>query len=376
MSYGDSYIGQILIYLVAFVGGYLVMNQFSIKKEIKITPTFLDERTFKRLIDVFIGFVLIFQVIHYFNIGNVPVIKAMLTTDYYYITHIRQDIKSVNSVIINYTASFIIKSLIPVLLYILYDKDKKRFWLFFAISVFYALALMQKAYIVTMLIPLILNFMLTKRWWRVCFFTSIFMTGVVFLVLVTNPQLRPFTTPPKTEIVQEEHSATAEVSDALYDRVFITTGKMVGHWFYYVPDSLPYLHGSGYRFLAPVLKEPYHDYSREIYNKVYQKEAAMGFTGTATTAFFMYDYSNFGNWGLILAGLFLAFFLLIVRWIFKDDSVNMFALNGLFVIWLSSAAFTTTLFSGGWMLTILLYLLFKPYIKDQKRNLSSDKKNH
>ncbi len=376
MSYGGSYLGQVFIYLAAFVGGYIVMSRFSNKKNEKIPFSLIDEYNFKRLIDILIFFVLIFQVIHYLSIGNIPVIKAMMTTDYYYITHIRQDIKGVNSVFINYTASFIIKSLIPVLLYILYDKDKKRFWILFALSVFYSLALMQKAYIVTIFIPLTLNFLLTKRWWRACFLTGVFMSGVVFLVLVTNPGLRPFNTPTNTEVEQEKQNAAYEVSDALYDRVFITTGKMVGHWFYYVPDSLPYLHGSGYRFLAPVLAEPYHDYSREIYNKVYQKEAAMGFTGTATTAFFMYDYSNFGNWGLVLAGLFLAFFLLFIRWIFKDDPVNMFALNGLFIIWLSSAAITTTLFSGGWILTILLYLLFKPYFKSQKTNLQSAEENH
>lgn len=94
------------------------------------------------------------------------------------------------------------------------------------------------------------------------------------------------------------------------------------------------------------------------------KEAALGLTGTATTAYFMYDYANFGNVGLLIAAIYLAFFLILIKRLFKDDYLHLFALNGLFVLWLSSAAFTTTFFSGGWILVLFLYFIFQPFFKD------------
>jgi len=376
ISYGTTYIGKVGIYLLAFVGAYFLINRQFGKTKNELKTSFIEEKWLSRLLDFLIIFVAVFQVIHYFYIGNVPVIKAMMTTDYYYIAKIRQDIKSVDSTLVNYTASFIIKALIPVLLYVLYDKDRKRFWIFLLFAGFYSLALMQKAYILTIFIPLILNFILTKRWLHILLPAGVFIPGIVFLLLVTNPALRPFTSPEELTVPHTDDRNTAiQVSDALYDRVFITTGKMVGYWFYFVPDSLPQLNGDGYRFVAPLKGGKYRDYSREIYDKVYLKEAAMGFTGTATTAYFMYDYANFGSWGLIFAGFYLAFFLIIVKWIFKGDYINMFALNGLFIIWLSSASFTSTLFSGGWVLTILLYLLFKPYFKAGKILKSAEENN-
>jgi hypothetical protein len=154
------------------------------------------------------------------------------------------------------------------------------------------------------------------------------------------------------------------IATALYQRIFVTTGEMVGNWFHYVPDSLAFLNGQGYRLVAPMVGGTYHDYSREIYDKIYLKEAALGLTGTTTTAYFMYDYANFGNVGLLIAAIYLAFFLILVKRLFKEDYLHLFALNGLFVLWLSSAAFSTTFFSGGWILVLFLYFIFQPFFKD------------
>jgi ABC-type transport system involved in multi-copper enzyme maturation permease subunit len=99
----------------------------------------------------------------------------------------------------------------------------------------------------------------------------------------------------------------------------------------------------------------------------------MGFDGTATTAYFMYDYANFGNWGLAIAGIYLAVFLVFVNLLFKNDFNNMLSLNVLYLLWLSSAPFTSTLFSGGWVLMLLLYWLYKPLIHTFKPLLLAEK---
>ena len=365
-TYGTTYLGGIAVYGGSFVAAYYLADRFGFKQTGSRSFVAVPPRLMNPCLNVLIGFILIFQLLHYLCIVNVPLIKAMLHTDYYYIAQIRQDIKGVGSTLVNYTASFVIKSIIPVLLFLLFWYDRRRFWLTFLISAFYALALMQKAYIVTIVIPLIIGLLMERRWIKAGFFSGIALAGVVLLVLVTNPTLRPYPFGcgkclSAAPVKETSGSASAEVTAALYERVFITTGEMVGNWFYYVPDSLPFLKDKGYRFAAGLSGGTYRDYSREIYDKIYRKEAAMGFTGTATTAFFMYDYSSFGNYGLLMAGIYLACFLVLIKRFFGADHRTMFALNGLFVIWLSSAAFTTTLLSGGWLLTLLLYLVFKPY---------------
>ena len=412
-SYGFDYLNSMFLLIGTFVLSYLFFNKYFLKnKKIEI-PVFFNEKKIINIIDVSLIFVFLFQILHYIYIGNIPIVKAILTSDYYYIAKIRQDIKLVTNVFINYGASFIIKALLPVLILTLFFIDKKRFWIYSIISIFYCLALMQKAYIVTLFIPLILKFLYLKKWKEFILISTIVFSGIVFLVLVTNPSLRPFSwgeqtlmtekgersnkvkyksesadyiefkksLEKKNVVIEEEEikdstsNPVSEVFGAIYDRVFITTGKMVGNWFFYVPDSLPYLHGNGYRFATPFIGGKYHDYSREIYDKIYLKEASMGFTGTATTAFFMYDYANFGNFGLVLSGVYISLFLILLKRLFKDDNENMFALNGLSIIWLTSAAFSTTFFSGGWILTLILYVLLKPVLTVNKLNLDAEK-NH
>ena len=67
----------------------------------------------------------------------------------------------------------------------------------------------------------------------------------------------------------------------------------------------------------------------------------------------------------------LAIVLNIVHAIFKTNYNWMFSLNCLFILWLSSAALSSTLFSGGWALTLLLYWLFIPQLSetDLKENV-------
>lgn len=371
VSYGGSYLGQLSIYVVTFIAAYFLLNKWTLRKAGR-RSIHIPEKIRKFGLYFLIAFVAVFQVIHYYYIGNVPIIKAMMSTDYYHIAQIRQDIKSVNSSLVNYSSAFVVKSVIPVLLYLLYWRDKKLFWLFFLVAGFYALALMQKAFIVTALIPLVLGLLLERKWWRAGFYTGVAFGGIMLLFLVTNPILRPYpfhcdpcvNSAPEKDLKNDD-AAAVQVSDALYKRIFVLGGEMVGNWFYYVPDSLPYLKGDGYRLVARAKGIPQRDYAREIYDKLYPVEASMGFTGTATTAYFMYDYANFGMAGLAVAAIYLALFLIIIKRFFRNDFRSMLTLNSIFLFWISCGAFTTVLFSGGWILTILLYWFYRPYFARQ-----------
>lgn len=372
MTYGTKYLPNILIFVGSFVAAYLIFDKWFYVKRVFVEKSIFTDKTLGYVLNALIVFVLVFQIIHYLSLGSVPVIKAALSNDYYEIAHIRQDIKMVDSWMIRYTASFVLKAVIPVLIVLLYFRNKKQFWLFAIIAIFYALALMQKAYIATIFIPLILKLIMLRKWIGVVLMSSIVGGGIIFLMYVANPENRPKFEDGNKEVTELEmgeldgldKKAPGGIATALYQRIFITTGEMVGNWFHFVPDSLVFLNGQGYRLAAPMVGGTYHDYSREIYDKIYLKEAALGLTGTATTAYFMYDYANFGNVGLLIAAIYLAFFLILIKRLFKDDYLHLFALNGLFVLWLSSAAFTTTFFSGGWILVLFLYFIFQPFFKD------------
>lgn len=369
MTYGSTYLGQISSYSITFIASYFVFKQFFKTKKISLFDWNIGERKLRLLLDGIIVFTLVFQIIHYVLIGNIPVVKAMLSSDYYAIANIRQDIKQVSQFYISYPSSFLLKAIIPFTLFILYKIDKRRFYIYLVISIFYSIALMQKSFIVTALIPLVLHLLFQKKWFKASFYSGLFIGGIVFLVIVTNPLLRPapfdcgecLKAGPAKDM-EDKRSGSAQTSGVIYNRVFIVTGQIVGDWFRCIPDSIPYAYGAGYRLGAKMTGKPYIDYAREVYVQIRPKEAAMGFDGTATTAHFMYDYANFGNWGLVLSGFYTAIFLLFIQLFFKDDLGGMFALNGIYIIWLSSAPFTSTLFSGGWGIMLVLYLVFRPLI--------------
>lgn len=154
-------------------------------------------------------------------------------------------------------------------------------------------------------------------------------------------------------------------TEGVSERVFVTTGKASSYWLELIPDTFAYAYGCGYNFLAPLLGCDYKDYnySRKVYDIVYESNAKKGLEGTVTVASFIYDYANFGKIGLIFSGVLLSVLFLFIQFLFKENAKHLIALNFLNIWWLSSAYYTTLLLSGGWALLILLYILFKPQLK-------------
>ncbi len=378
--YGNKYIAPITLYISVFISIYFLLKFIFKKVNLDyshlVEKVSLSEKDLMRTLPIALIVFVLFIIGHLFYLGHVPIITSYLSLDYYNIALIRQSITKIDSSLINYFSAFMLKAIIPFYLLLLLIKDKKLFYFFLIPSVFYALAMMQKSYIVGIFIPCIIYYLVNFDFKKVLVFILIPLAGNYLLVFVTNPELRAnkseidnYLVANKTEYkIDSTVVAEANLSnklniagDALYQRVFLTTGKIVGYWFDAVPSKLPYAKGCGYHFLAPALGCDYdqYDYSRIIYDSIYIKESKKGLKGTVTVACFMYDYANFGILGLIISAFLLALFLIIIKKIFNNEFAWIVSFNGLFVLWLTSAAISTTLFSGGWGLTILLFLIYK-----------------
>ena len=99
----------------------------------------------------------------------------------------------------------------------------------------------------------------------------------------------------------------------------------------------------------------------ELYPIIYPEFAKRGFSGTVNVASFMYDYVNFGVFGFLLSAVSIALIFNIVEFVFKSNFVALFSLNAFYVLMLSSSSLSTLLFSGGWGLIIVLFMLINFY---------------
>lgn len=379
--YGFRYFLPICLYVIAFVVSY-----FAFKKVLKLEffkflstnkVSLTNENFLLKSLPFVVAFCLVFVVGHFVYLKNIPLLTSYLSLDYYHIALIRQSIKEVDSTFVKYMSAFMLKAIIPFFLMVLLIKNKRLFVVFLVLSIIYALALMQKSYIVGIIVPSLIYSIFKFDYKKIILFIAIAFIGDYILVYVTNPDMRA------TEIEVEQYLADNKqdyvidstvfvneeikengiimAGEAIFERVFLTTGKIVGYWFDAVPSKLPYANGCGYHFLAPALGCEFEDfdYSRIIYDSIYIKESKKGLKGTVTVACFMYDYANFGIIGLIISAITLALFLNIINHVFCHDFFWIISLNLLYILWLTSAALSTTLLSGGWMLTIFLYFIYR-----------------
>jgi hypothetical protein len=279
----------------------------------------------------------------------------------------------------------LIKSVIPFILLITFAIKKHWLWILLPFYFIYAMAMMEKGLVVSILVPLIVYALLKRKIFSSAFFALIMIAGVYGLLLITNPMLRASREEIMLEMLQNhkiydvpEKTMTAsesfnESTRCLTERVVYSNGADVSRWFELIPDSIPFAKGCGYRFLAPLLGCEYKDYNydRKVHSMLYkEKIKKSGVGGTTTVACFMYDYANFGWIGLILSSFCLAIVFATIQRIFKGEPQLKISLNLLPVLWLSSAPLTSTLLSGGWMLTILLFLVFKNSLKKEEESLN------
>jgi len=365
---GTTFFQELGIYFVVLLAFYALMATKPVQKFLANRLRFIGYRKLNFNINYLIIGVLGFIIFHFFYLGGFPALQAL---DIYYIEDValhRESISKDTPKLILYLVSFTLKSILPFLL--LYFIIKKRFvlyWILFAVSVFYAFTLMQKSYVVGLLLPSIIYCVLSRQFLLAIKDIGMIVLVVVSLVFIANPPGENRTNIQQVytqiennlpNLPKKEYPKIELVALGLYHRILIVPGEMVSGWFETIPSKKPFLYGDGYRLLAKIRGRVYRDFSSELYLVLNPEYKESGLEGTVNVASFMYDYANFGWPGFILSGFLLAFLLTVVELFFADNFKLKLSINLFPILLLSSTAITTLLFSGGWGLSILLYYIF------------------
>jgi hypothetical protein len=364
---GLTYIHYLTIYFSTFLIIYAVSLFIFKKKKKKFdkTESLLSIKTNCDIIaNILIIITIIFTFAHLFSLGEIPIITAFKSHNSDHISIIRNNISENKHFLWNYGNNFAIKALFPFFaLYLYIKKRTKLFVLFLSIGVFYTVTLIAKSPIVTLFVPLLIFTMLTKKFLHFSVFLLIIVVAISFNVLTTNPSLRGLKDEADSyKIINQDKEQNYNPARSgiigIFNRTVLLPGEVASMWFINIPKNLPYLNGNGYRFIAPLKHQQYRSYSAEMYAFLYPLNVKKGIRGSYNVASFMNDYSNFGVWGLIMSGFLLGVLFAFLQMFFTYKGILGFAINSYPILSLSSSALTTLLFSGGWGMMVLLFLMF------------------
>lgn len=329
----------------------------------------------------------IFIVLHFSYLGHVPVLAGIASNDYFDIMRIRQSVFFEAPAVFRYLPNIILKSLLPfLLLYYCVTGRRRAFLVALGVGTFYGVALMNKMFVVILYAPLILYLLFSRRFLFAAGMALIPVAALALLVFVQNPQVRPELWTPRDKatasgkplIVEAPTIAEAiaarkktqsssyplvQFVETIYLRIFVVPGQVVAVWFSNIPSRLPFANGCGYRFVAAIRGCEFQFYPslvHDIENPILVRE---GVRGTMTAASFMEDYANFGFKGLVLSGALFAFLLAFIARMFSGDWRWALILNFIPIAMMIELPLSTVLLTGGWAVTLLLYLIFRDRLK-------------
>lgn len=362
-----SYFSSLSVFFLALNSFYFSLQKLNKKHKIKglyrkFIPTLQIEYLF--VISVLI------IVSHIVSLGQIPTLKAMTLTTNDEVALVRQNISIETSLYMAYLSSFTIKAILPFSILILLIKKRKILYItLIIVACIYAFSLMQKSTILTILLPTLIYAFIKKDYLNAFISSTLVITLTIALTYIANPAISTTkikqTETNRTEIkTKNESSSITKVLIGLKKRIILVPGKMVSIWFKHIPANLPYLGINGYGFISKIRGLNHHEYGKEMYPLVYQKQEIKG---TLNAASFMYDYANFGLKGLVFSGLLLAISFLFIESIFKGYFTIKLSLNLYSILVLSSSSLTTLLFSGGWSLIVILFYLYKEELKYEEQ---------
>jgi hypothetical protein len=360
---------------------------------------FRDQLLRERLLLISSLGAILFSLVHYFFFEGFTLLDAITSENNNDVALIRQFIYVNKPYTVHYLSSIVIKAIFPISLLLAAAQGRTLLCTFlFVFGSVYMICMLQKAHIITFLLPLGLYYISLGRL-RPAALIAVFATLVVMLLgQIANPQTQPTqlrdaaasaraylgtsetlrekrtqeghgqslsvdTSNPTNETGRRQLSAGSSawiVGAALAERLVLTPGQVVAQWIHLIPDRLPYGLGCGYRFLAPVLNCEFRNFSVEIYRLVYPEYVREGLIGTVNAASMMDDYANFGVLGLLVSGFIHALIFLLIQIIFKGDLRLVLPVNGLYILLLTSGSWTSIMASGGWAAAILMYLCLRP----------------
>ncbi|MCE4061557.1 hypothetical protein LXM60_15230 [Pandoraea sputorum] len=316
-------------------------------------------------------------VAHFIYLGHIPLFTASMSNDYFGVMRVRQAIFFDAPAVFRYLPNFVLKSFLPFLtLYFYVQGARWRFVFTMLLGLLYGVALLTKIFVVIPLLPLILYLVLRGRFVKAIGCTALIAAFLAILVFVQNPQVRPtfWTSPDQvtmsgTPLYTESAPVPAKARTAsypafqfvetIYIRVFAIPGQVITAWFNDIPAKVPFAHGCGYRWLAAIRGCEFQFFPQLVHDIENPILVAQGVHGTMTAASFMEDYANFGGKGMVFGAVMMAFVLALVASVFGREWRWALVMNCIPIGLLIELPLTTVLLTGGWALTILLFLVFR-----------------
>lgn len=367
-----TYFPYLFLFFASFSISYVIINKLKSKISLPKSDKFnYIQNSISGQHLFYLSITLI--IIHFIQLKGVPAIEALSLEDGDAIALVRANIADRNGTLFNYISSFLIHSILPFSILILFFEKKHLLYIILlCVASFYGFALMQKSYILTIFLPIIVYSIINKNFINLLLSLSIVVSIIISLTSIANPQLnnplpkKENIAHHKTEVPPkslETRGKFTKIFIGLKNRVIITPGKMVSTWFENIPKNLPHQGINGYGFISKLRNIEHEDYGKEMYLLIKKDKAEL--KGTMNAASFMYEYAYFGKYGLILTGIMLAILFNLIEVLFKDNFELKIALNLYSILILSSSSITTLIFSGGWGLIIFLSLLFPLKTKQQ-----------
>lgn len=403
---GEAYAGDLGAYVATLIVAFGI---FTIILQ-KYTINAASSGTFKnsllnRTADVLLAAAAAFVVVHILWLGHIPLVTGASINDYYDVMRVRQGIFFDALPVFRYGPNLLLKSLFPFLILYFYVVGRRvHFWCAVVIATLYGAALMNKMFIVIPIAPIFLLLIMRRKIFLAASILALPVAMLAILVFVQNPHTRPtFWTAPEDATASGkpliiERSVTASMAanmtadmtaekmtekmegmlgvklaanidgivfpafqffQTIYIRIFVIPGQVVKAWFNNIPSNLPYANGCGYRWASGLLGCEFRFIPQLIHDIENPALVAEGIKGTMTAANFMEDYANFGRWGLIFSGIFMGFLLSLIGAIYRKNWRSALLLNLIPVMMLIELPLSTILWTGGWAVTTLLYLVFR-----------------
>lgn len=394
----------LMVYAAALLGSYALLEWLFRPSGGKLSEDGKSRR-FLPIVDSVANGLLIascgFVMAHFAYLGHVPILHAFSSNDYYDIMRIRQSVFYEASALFRYVPNLLVKSVLPfLLLFYSVTRQRKLFWVTLVLGTFYGLSLLNKMFVVILFAPLVLHLCFSRRYFTAARIMVIPVAALALLVFVQNPQIRPeFWTArsmatasgkplfvegtvsrrnaelalyPAVQVIERfvpngiakkifESTlySVMQFVETIYLRVFIVPGEVVTAWFNNIPIKLPFAKGCGYRLVAALRGCEFRHNPSLVHDIENPKLVAEGVHGTMTAASFMEDYANFGAKGMVLGGVVLALVLIFVARLFAGEWRWALVLNFIPIAMILELPLTTVMLTGGWVLTFLLYYVFR-----------------
>jgi hypothetical protein len=375
---GSTHLGKMAIVIVSFITFYLVFSKFS--KQLAL-PTFspsLKDFIHKYGHFILAGMCLFIVVLDLIYLNGLPGLKLFNTQTTTQVINLRNDIHSDSPSWMVYLSGFNIRCFFPFLLLVLFIGKRKYLFTFcLIIGAIYIFGFLQKSFIIFLLLPTIIYAVTQRKFLVSLLLIAVMIATISVIIIGSSDKVNDDPNKNKTEQIEkvsDDRPFALRIALGMSIRIFITPGEMVAAWFDNVPKNKHFLYGDGYPIIPRLKGTEYHDYNQELYPIIRPKYAERGFEGSVNCATFMREYSNFGSLGLVLSSFLLAFFFTAIRVIFKNAMGLNLALNMMFILMLSSTNLLTLLLSGGWFMTLMLFIIFKDSFALNKLKTSNDRK--